>query len=836
MRRLRIVMVIVIVIVFGYIIIGQFAFPHNTPMNGNVCETLPNDGWYELKKDGTKVPFKVPGRTDRDIVLVTALPAEIDKDASVLCFRGTDMQIFVDGELREEVVTPNEGWFGNRSAECYVYASVYEEDAGKELRVKYEYNGGQIYDVMIGSRLGILTHLFHHFGLELFVGLSILLIGSICLVSSVVYRIIRRRYLEMEDLSLGIIMGAFWVLSNSVFRQLYTRNLAVIADIPYLMVMIMPMPFLVLVNSLQKNRYSKLLNMAGKVEIIDFILATVLFVTGIKPLEHTFPLAALCALFSIGVIFYTIFMDFRKKLLGSYFFVAIGFVFLAVAAIVQILMFKFMHNGVFSGLLMSLGLFGFMICSVIHTIKQIVRVRVSSNELQHISKAKDEFLANMSHEIRTPLNGILGMDEMIIRETKEADTKNYALEIKSAGNTLLSIINDILDMSKIESGQFEIVPVKYDVASVLNDVRNLTKVRAEKKNLAFNFSVAKSLPCRMFGDEIRIRQVMLNIINNAIKYTQKGHIDVDVYCTEASDIDSINLIIKVEDTGIGIKEEDKEKMFRSFQRLDQQKNRSIEGTGLGLHITHRLLELMNGSIEFTSEYGKGTTFMLTIPQKVEDIEPIGDFDKSVRRFLRNMEIDKVGLYAPTARVLGVDDNDMNLDVLQGLLRETKIHLDLVDSGKACVEKVRETRYDCILLDQMMPEMNGEMTLHALKEEGILRGTPVVALTADAINGAKENYLAMGFDDYLSKPVKYDALEKLLRKYIPSEKQMEPPAEQELPVVLIWGTDADALRTEKERLGDVYKCVCVIGEKARDKYLEKHTPSRVMEVRGQNGGV
>ena len=415
-------------------------------------------------------------------------------------------------------------------------------------------------------------------------------------------------------------------------------------------------------------------------------------------------------------------------------------------------------------------------------------------------------------------------EKVLYMETK---IRNYALEIKSAGNTLLSIINDILDLSKIESGNFEIIEDDYELASVLNDVFNMTRLRAQKKDLLFNYNVSEEIPSVLCGDEIRIRQIMLNIINNAIKYTQQGSVDINISSRFKMMNNYIDLIVSVADTGMGIKDEDKDKLFKSFQRLDEKKNRSIEGTGLGLHITQKLLEMMEGTIEFESEYGKGSTFIITVPQKVVKAEPIGEFSKAVRSFLNSVEIDEVRLYAPNAHLLVVDDNAMNLEVMEGLLRDTKMKVDYVDSGDKCVEIVSKNSYDCILLDQMMPGMNGEDTLNKMKELDILHDTPVIALTADAINGAKEGYIMKGFTDYISKPVKYEVLEMALKEYIPKEKQLAPSGADELPIVLIWGSDSDRLKEEKERLDGIYKCVCVVGDKAKDKYLEKHKPDMVM---------
>jgi CheY-like chemotaxis protein/anti-sigma regulatory factor (Ser/Thr protein kinase) len=441
----------------------------------------------------------------------------------------------------------------------------------------------------------------------------------------------------------------------------------------------------------------------------------------------------------------------------------------------------------------------------------------------------------MSHEIRTPLNGILGMDEMILRDTKERSTKKYAIDIKSAGNTLLALINDILDLSKIEAGNFEVIPVNYQVASILNDVINMTRHRALEKELEYEFNINPDIPSKLYGDEIRVKQVMLNLINNAVKYTKKGKVKIDVsaeYVNKQGDEEDVALLtLRVEDTGIGIKKEDMEKLFKSFQRLDEKRNRNIEGTGLGLHITRRLVEIMNGNIDVVSEYGSGSTFTVRIPQLIVNAEPIGDFSKAVDDFVKEAEIETASLYAPQASLLIVDDNEMNLEVISGLLRDTKIKLDLVSSGIDCIERVKKNKYDAILLDQMMPQMNGEETLMEMKKQDLLQGTPVIALTADALVGAKESYISMGFTDYLSKPVKFEKLEKLLKEYIPKEKQLEKEDDaDEKPVVLIWGDDKERLRREKERLEGTYKCICAVGEKGKDKYMEKHSPEIVMHVK------
>ena len=461
------------------------------------------------------------------------------------------------------------------------------------------------------------------------------------------------------------------------------------------------------------------------------------------------------------------------------------------------------------------------------TMKELERQK---NLADTANNSKSEFLARMSHEIRTPLNGILGMDEMILRDARDNNIKKYAADIKGAGNTLLSLINDILDMSKIESGNFELIPADYKLSSVLKDVKNITEPRALKKGLKFELKVQPDIPSAFNGDEIRIRQIMLNIINNAIKYTNEGRVYVEIKASALMDPQKKDLMIIVSDTGIGIKEEDRGKLFKSFQRLDEGRNRSVEGTGLGLSITDRLVQMMGGHIEVESTYEKGSVFTVYIPQRIVDSEPIGEFSNTILMQNNEDQAQETTLYAPDARVLAVDDNEMNLEVIEGLLRDTRIKLDLVTSGRDCIETVTKQSYDLILLDQMMPVMNGETTLKEMQDKDILKGTPVIALTADAIVGAKENYLSKGFTDYISKPVKLDSLEGVLKKYIPKEKQKEISAESKrLPTLLLWGDDPKQLRLEKERLSGLYQCVCVTGKAAMEKYLSKHEPDGVYRI-------
>ena len=390
-----------------------------------------------------------------------------------------------------------------------------------------------------------------------------------------------------------------------------------------------------------------------------------------------------------------------------------------------------------------------------------------ANKARHASEAKSAFLANMSHEIRTPINAVLGMDEMILRESGEAEILSYARDIQSAGNTLLSIINDILDFSKVEEGKMEILPSQYDLSSVINDLVNMIRPRAEKKGLLFTVKVDENTPHLLFGDEIRIRQCALNILTNAVKYTEKGSVELSVGYEKAED-KSILLRIRVKDTGIGMKEEDMKRLFSPFERIEEERNRSVEGTGLGMSITKQLLALMGSHLEVESVYGSGSDFSFAVEQEVVDETGIGGF---VGRFEaeREKESYRALFRAPQARILIVDDTEMNLTVMHGLLKKTGIRIDNALSGREALALSGSNDYDVLFIDHMMPDMDGIETLHRIRETDRNNLSPAVALTANAISGAREMYLDAGFDDYLSKPVDGERLERLLMELLPAEK-------------------------------------------------------------------
>ena len=401
------------------------------------------------------------------------------------------------------------------------------------------------------------------------------------------------------------------------------------------------------------------------------------------------------------------------------------------------------------------------------------------------NEAKSSFLADMSHEIRTPINAVLGMNEMILRESNNDRITTYARNLESAGKNLLSIINDILDFSKIEAGKMELAEAPYQLSSVLNDVSNMITFRARSKDLEFHVDVDETLPDRLYGDEVRVRQIITNLLTNAVKYTPEGSVALAVrgetipdpaLREEGAEPESpvaggIVLLVDVKDTGIGIREEDIGNLFTKFGRVDLKQTNTIEGTGLGLAITENLLLMMKGDIRVQSVYGEGSVFSVRIPQGVVSPEPIGDFHRRFEEGLKSRKAYHESFRAPNAQVLVVDDTELNLVVIEGLLKTTEVKLDTASGGEEALRLTRKTPYDLILLDQRMPHMSGTETLRHIREQedGRNRETPVICLTADAVQGARERYLAEGFSGYLSKPVEGRALEEALMQYLPAGK-------------------------------------------------------------------
>lgn len=779
---IKYVFAVMLVCVFGYFILGEILLPADD-LGGKGSAEKYSGAWERVLPNGERVPQEIPGKCDAkkdEIVIVeTKLPDDIPEDM-YLSFGSAkqEMEIYVDGELRGSYSTKDTRLFGKISAAAYIFCRIYPEDAGKVLRLTNHTDSlytGLFYNVYIGNRSEIWKLYISKNGKGLCVSFVILLLSIISLIGSVVFRLYYKRKTNLYYLSWGVFIAGIWLIANSFLRQLICPNLSVINDIAFLMILLLPLPFLIYMNEVQKERYVKGYRIAEIIAVVNFILYDTLHMAKIRDFTDTIRYIAISCVLMILYITITLIIDIKKGLIKEYTFVALGIFSCLFFAVLQFVSY-FQRSDLFNGTNIAVGLIFLLVFAIMDVIHEIVAMEGQKQKALSASEAKGRFLANMSHEIRTPINAVLGMDAMILRESSEEKIREYALDIQKAGQILLSLINDVLDFSKIESGKMEILPVKYDISSLLHDVINMVSMKAEGKNLAFHVYVDDNLPSKLFGDDIRLRQILVNLLNNAVKYTEKGSVTLSVNGTVKED--DLLLHFEVRDTGIGIKEEDISKLFQEFERIEESRNRNVEGTGLGMSITVKLLQLMESKLRVKSIYGEGSTFYFDVKQGIVDTEPIGNLEERIRNQAAGYSY-QVSFTAPDVDILIVDDNAFNRKVFRKLLKATKVRIDEATGGLSCLEMTSKKYYDIIFLDHMMPDLDGIETFHRLKEakDNPCKDTPVIILTANAIVGAKEMYLAEGFHDYLAKPIQPKKLEDMVLACIPEEKI----SKEEIPI-------------------------------------------------------
>ncbi len=764
---------LMVLFTFGYILIGNKVLQEDSWGQDEECFKY-RGTWYQIKADGSKEKISVPGKLDvakgEIMTISTTLPDDLDKD-TYLCFHSEkqDMMFYIDGELRGTYSNAKTRIFGKATPAAKYFVDIHPADAGKELRVEAVTDTsytGLVYDVYQCSQAGLWRMVFSTSGIELIVTFGMIWICIIMFCVTLGLRIIRGVELELFYLVVGIFLAYSWEIANSNLRQLIFRNLSVVNDMAFLMILLLPLPFLLYMNKIQKQIYNKAYVIVEWIAVFDFVICVVLHNVHIIDYTDSFKFMALIAGISIILMAVTILNDVRVGRVKNYHLVAVGMFCVMIAAIVQIVSYLLKLRA-FSGISLSIGLFVMFVFAAIHTVVQLEKTEIEKTEAILAKEAKGKFLASMSHEIRTPINAVLGMDTMILRETTERNIRGYALDIQTAGQSLLALINDILDMSKIESGKMEVVEAEYDFSSLIHDVINMVSTKAASKDLCLDLTLDKTLPSKLYGDDIRIRQVLVNIMNNAVKYTEAGSVHLSILGEKQGD--KVLLHFSVKDTGIGIKEEDLGKLFAEFERIEESRNRNIEGTGLGMSITTQLLMLMGSKLQVESVYGEGSNFYFDLYQGIVDEEPLGDLEERIRNRVDEYDYTE-SFVAPDARVLLVDDNAVNRHVFVNLLKQTQMQIDEAAGGYECIEMASQERYDIIFLDHMMPDLDGIETLHRMQamEDFVNKDTPIIALTANAVAGAKGMYLEEGFTDFLSKPIVPEKMEKMIMDYLPAE--------------------------------------------------------------------
>lgn len=769
-----------------YFLFGQICLPRESePVIGD-AELLQID-WEWVHEDGVREEITIPGSYSvpkGDVMTVEGrLPEGVEQNTYLRFYSlRQDMNIYIDGELRKSYSTKDTRLFGLTSSAYYIMLELSSEDSGKPITVEYMTDSsysGELRAIYYGDKLDLWGITFQENGVEMLVALFTLLCGLASIICSFVLQATYKRPVIMEYLGWSVTLCSAWIIDNSMFRQLLFPNLSTVSDLTFLTVMVLPLPFLIYFNGIQKARYQKWYSAMETIVVISVVICVGMHITGIMDFSSSLIYTTIICIFVILIAVVTMILDVKTGYIKNYKYSAIGICGAAFAVILQFALYYLQRDVPFSGAILSFGLIFLLIISGYNTVKDMLYLEKEKQRAISESEARARFLANMSHEIRTPINAILGMDEMILRESQEPNVVEYAQDIQNAGRSLLSLINDILDFSKMEAGHVEIVPVEYSMSSLLNDCYSMVVMRAEEKGLFLEVDTDAELPSMLFGDELRVKQIIINLLTNAVKYTKEGSVRLTVKF-EPKEEDIVWLDIIVSDTGMGISEEDQQQLFDAFQRVDILKNRNVEGTGLGLPLTKQLVELMEGTITVNSEVNVGSTFSIRIPQKVVSDKPMGDF---VGNYDHDVKISgyRHSFYAPKGRILVVDDVLMNLKVFTGLLKGTGLYIDVAESGERCLQLVRKNQYDIIFLDHMMPEMDGVETLRQMKELMEYIDTPVIMLTANAMVGAKDDYLSEGFHDYMTKPIQGSKLEKMIVKYLPKQKLEEKPKQAE-PVV------------------------------------------------------
>ena len=769
-----IILIALTLMITFFIIVTQAFLPREMTYDEFSVKTFDND-WYVTLPNGTRMATEIPCAYDvprgEVFVLEKYLPSTL-KPYYFLCFKSQheDFTFYVDGKKVYQYSMLNNPHFGTSSPSAFVFLEIMPHYIGKTLKIEVtsstRYSGtfSSIYYAQKGDFW--LSEVNNH-RFEIISFSAMLVCGFLCVLYAIFSFFFRHRLHTIGLLGLLQMIAGTWIFTNLHLRQLVFPNMSMASDIPFLMIMLLPITGSLFIYTIQKCRYPKCHVTIAILSTINLVVCALLRLTSVLPYEDTiFSTAVFILLFMLSAVI-TMIMDVYNGGIKDYKITAVGFLIALICGLAQLYIYLSKALDI-SGIFLCVGLMALVFASILDAILDY-RHKITERDLAlESSHAKAQFLANMSHEIRTPINAVLGMNEMILRESQDNNILEYATDIEHAGQSLLALINDILDYSKIESNKLDIVPVEYYPASLLNDAYNLVIERARKKDLDLRVQADPEIPATLRGDEVRLRQILTNLLTNAIKYTDRGNVTLKAFSEKAPDGKTM-LTLSVIDTGIGIKDEDKDVLFSSFQRLDQIKNRNVEGTGLGLAITHNLVELMGGTISVESTYGVGSTFTCTIPQEIINESPMGTLSIGLSAVdIKNRP--KNTLRAPSANILVVDDVEMNLKVFKSLLKDTNISIDTATSGIECLNLTRQFKYNIIFLDHMMPEMDGVETYNRLKadESSLNKTTPVIMLTANALSGAKEEYLMDGFTDYLSKPIKMSSLEELLYKYLPND--------------------------------------------------------------------
>ncbi len=732
-----------------------------------------NENWKLNEKEEQQVislPVVLQSQKGTTIVLENILPSYVD-DGMRLCMRTAlqDIYFYIDGELRGCYAGENLVHVGEYLPSAYVMVDLKAEDAGKPICIQVTIKAqAKLNGITIGYGNNVWFGLLRNNLPVVIAACMLVIIGFFAVIA---YLIVKKIVISGKSvLFLGQAMLAigFWIISESNIRQLIFQSPSYSTFFSYMFMELIAGFVALYFDEIQHYKYHKAYIIIELLVFGQVAVNTFLALTGISEFYNTLTFSHIWMLAGVITFIITVIVDIKTKRIRNYSITAFGMLVFILFCFLEILGF-YIRDFYILGKYLCVGLVVLLVTTVCQTVKdEMKKIKLTAElerakiEAEKANIAKTKFLAEISHEIRTPINAVLGMNEMILRESKEAHIRGYASDVKDSSLILLNIVNEILDSSKIESGMMEIVEGNYEISNLLNDIYNIVSIKAKEKNLKLVFDIDTAMPKEYMGDDKRIKQILLNLLTNAVKYTNQGMVILKVGC-RIKDENAI-LHYSVKDTGIGIKPENIGSINDAFQRFDMSRNRNVEGTGLGMSITQQLLKLMGSGLQIQSEYGKGSEFSFDIEQKIVNVEPLGDFREKSRSI--SQKSFRTAYIAPQAKILVVDDSEMNLKVFRSLLVQTKMQIVEAESGRRCLDKLKEQKFDLIFLDHMMPDMDGIETLHAIKGQRLCEGVPIVMLTANAIVGDREKYINEGFDDFLSKPIIPNRLDELILQYLP----------------------------------------------------------------------
>ena len=756
--------------------IASYILPHtNSGYNNGSCLYMGNS--FYLADSSTDKRISMPlylSKNKSYAAYESILPSKIDDDYELFIYsENANLKVYVNDSListyscstkRSELLP--DAWHFIKLNSSFASQKIRIE-VNKTDFVKLPIRLTCLKSVYIGDKTAVIYRLAANNLIIILIAVFLIISGCIILIFS--HFMINKGGRVYIGFSMFIIFAGLWIFFKSDIRQIYLSDLIFAQKMDFVCLVMMQPPLLYITCIIEKQKLRKTSAVLSVISML--LLPLILLLSKITSFTFIEYYLSVQVLFTIGLILIAFYVTYNyiksKKKEGEQLFLSAGLISMLTGGSLDIFINRsFNFKG---GLGSAIGIFIFALLGIIIFIMWVNEVGAKERHELVLNEDKNAFLADMSHAIRTPVSTILGLNTLIQRESSSAATIECSNDIENAGQTLISLLDDIMDFSKIGSGEIHIMPVQYRITSLLNDCSNMIAIRADAKGIKYSLINNPSIPDCLYGDEFRIRQIIMNLLTNGIKYTNKGKVTLKIDY-ENCNSDEIKLIITVSDTGIGIKNEDIPKLFTAYNRLDTINNANIEGTGLGLSITKHLAEKMNGSISVESTYGRGSSFKVIIPQTVTDSAPAGEILLTgKKRISDNALYNNRWFTAPNAKILIVDDIEMNIKVMCGLLKPSKINIDTSLSGKKCLEMITENKYDLIFMDHMMPEMDGIETLKRLKRISPNPNihTPVIMLTANAQTGSKDFYLKNGFDEYLSKPVKEETLISILRKWLPS---------------------------------------------------------------------